>query len=146
MNYLGKSTLRYINRPIFTPTINRYIVFGYAFIGAFATPFLRDYFSLWQMLFILVIFFIISFSLLKIIGKKWRQRKGIDIKNVKPNMKAEHTLMNILVGFSVILLIITLVVSLIASFFSWLWVGFQLSLVLFTFFVRYIHLRRLDNG
>ncbi|MFS0749828.1 hypothetical protein [Oceanobacillus sp. 1P07AA] len=145
MSFLGKSTLRYINSPIFTPTIDRYIVFGYAFIGAFATPFLRDYFSLWQMLFIFVIFFIISFSLLKIIGKKWRQRKGIDIKNVKPNRKAERTLMNILVSFSVILLIITLVINLIANFFSWLWVGSQLFLVLFILIVRYMHLRRLGN-
>ncbi|WP_059103410.1 hypothetical protein [Shouchella shacheensis] len=114
-----------------------------ALIGAFAGGYARNVIPFWQLFLYFAIFLAITVSFLKIIGKKWRQAKGIDEEALKPNIRAERFLFNSILGATLILFIVALVVNLLAASFNWAWMGVHLFVVFVAFVTRGIHLRRL---
>ncbi|WP_080875793.1 hypothetical protein [Oceanobacillus timonensis] len=93
-----------------------------------------------------IIFLAIVMPILRVIGNKWRRKKGIEEKDMKPNKRVERILLNTLLGIAIALLVFVLVLNLLADFFSWIWVGLHVIVVLVVYFSRFIHLRRLERS
>lgn len=132
--------------PFFTPTIDRFIVLGFALIGGLTGSFSQGVIPLWQVLLYGLIFLAVVTPVLRMAGNKWREKKGIEEKDMKPNKRVERNLFNTLLGFSVALLVFVLVFNLLAYSFNWIWVGLHVFVVLVVYFARFIHLRRLEKA
>jgi len=146
MKSFWKKTKRYLTFPFFTPTIDRFITLALAFIGAFIGSFSRGIISLWQVLLYGIIFIAIATPILRMIGNKWREKKGIDERDMKPNKRVERKLLNTLLGISIVLFVFVLVLNLLAYSFSWIWVGLHVLVVLVVYFARFVHFRRLERS
>ncbi|SDI48259.1 hypothetical protein [Natribacillus halophilus] len=143
MKSLVKKIKNYLTSTVFTPTIDRFIGVGFAFIGAFTGSFLSGTIPFWQMVLYFLAFCVVFIPILKFAGKQWREAKNLDKKELKPSIRAERILSNALVGLAVVLLIFTLVVNILDETFNWIWFGIILFVVLWSFLWRYINVRRL---
>ncbi|MFD1064859.1 hypothetical protein [Oceanobacillus locisalsi] len=146
MKLFWKKVKRFFTIPFFTPTIDRFIVLGFAFIGAFTGSFSQGVIPLWQVLLYVFLFLAIVMPILRVIGNKWRKKRGIEEKDMKPNKRVERILLNTLLGIAIALLVFVLVLNLLADFFSWIWVGLHVFVVLIVYISRFIHLRRLERS
>lgn len=145
-----KSFLKKIERqltlPFFTPKIDSYLALGFAFAGSFVGSFTRGIIPLWQLVLYAVIILIILTPILRIIGNKWREKKGIKEKDLKPNKLVDRIVLNVLLGFSVVCFVIALIINLLAESFNWAWIGFHVFAILFVYFVRLIYFKRLEKS
>ncbi|GGP12134.1 hypothetical protein [Oceanobacillus neutriphilus] len=146
MSSFLKKLERQLTLPFFTPTIDSYLALGFAFAGSFAVSFIRGIIPLWQLVLYAVILLIIITPILRMIGNKWREKKGIKEEDLKPNKLVDHIVLNVLLGFTVVCFVIALIINLLAESFNWAWIGFHVFAILFVYLVRFIHFKRLEKS
>lgn len=146
MKSFWKKIKRQLTLPFFTPTIDSFITLGFAIAGAIAGSFMRGIIPLWQLVLYAVIFLIIITLILRNIGNKWREKKGIEEKDLKPNKLVDRIVLNVLLVFSFVCFVIALIINLLAESFNWAWIGFHVVVILVVYFARFIHFKRLEKS
>ncbi|CDQ38759.1 MULTISPECIES: hypothetical protein [Virgibacillus] len=137
-----KNLKRYLQEPIFTPLVDRFVMFGFAVAGAFASIYSSEHMPFLELLHYLLLFLLIAMPILEWIGTNWREKRGIKEESVRSPQYADKIIANLFVILSMILGIVSLGINLLAESFNWRWMVFMLVVVLFSFFMRYILIKR----
>lgn len=73
---VSQKTKKFLTGPIFSKKIDPFIIILFAFSGALTGTTLSGV-PLWQTLLIIIPIIVVLILILKIIGTKWRKKKGI---------------------------------------------------------------------
>lgn len=135
----------YMKSPYFTPKIDRYLGAVSGLVGAFAGAFMSHFISIWEGILYLAAIFIVVDPAVKFTGKKWREKKGLHQKDLKPSVKAERIVSNIAIGFSILFLLLNITAIVLVDALPWPSIGISIFLILWCFLWRYINIKRIKK-